>query len=78
MTSNSGMRDAIVLLAAFSFTSVTAGPVMEMNAARQQFPATGQTLRLAATCESTGAEANRVAAATIDILPCAPHHVATA
>ena len=72
------MRHAILLFAAFSFTSVTAGPVAEMNTPLQQFPVAGQTLRLAATCEATGAAANRVAAATIDILPCQPHQVATA
>jgi hypothetical protein len=49
-----------------------------MKAALQQFPVSGQTLHLAATCEATGADANRVAAATLDILPCAPHQVTAA
>jgi hypothetical protein len=75
-----GMRDAIILFAAFTFTSVTAGPIAEVNAALQQIPTSGQTLRLAAACESIGASADRVAAATLgDIVPCTqPHHVATA
>ena len=66
-------------LAAFMFPSVTAGPVTGMNAALQQAPASGLTLHLAATCEATRADANRVAAATLDILPCSqPHHVTAA
>jgi hypothetical protein len=74
------MRHAIILLAAFAFTSVTAGPIAEMNTTLQQVPASGQTLRLAAACESISVTADRVAAATLgDIVPCTqPHRVATA
>jgi hypothetical protein len=73
------MRHAILLLAAFAFTSVAAGPVADMNEVLQRFPDSGQTLRLAAACEAAIADANRVAAATLDLPPCTqPHHVATA
>jgi hypothetical protein len=73
------MRHAIFLLAAFAFTSVTAGPVADMNEVLRRFPDPGRTLHLAAACEAAIANANRVGAATLDLPPCTqPHHVATA
>ena len=73
------MRHAIFLLAAFAFTSVTAGPVADMNDVLRRFPEPSQTLHLAAACEAATAGANRVAAATLDLPPCIqPHHVAIA
>ena len=73
------MRHAILLLAAIAFTSVAARPVVDLNEVLQRFPDSARTLRLAAACEAQIADANRVAAATLDLPPCTqPHHVATA